>query len=498
MTPLRPGSVVDGRYEIEDLLGEGGMGVVLLARHKFTGARVALKMLHSHLRLRPDLAARFLNEARAPAAIGHPGIVRVSDAGVTPEGDPYFAMEHLVGQPLAALMRHGPPTFELARNTCCQILDALGAAHAAGFIHRDLKPENVFVEEPSGTVRLLDFGIAKSLGDMDAGSTTGTGATLGTLLYMSPEQLRNAKRVDHRTDLWAVGVIFYQLVTGRLPYRAESLGDMLMLILSQPPLPLSASLASVPPELEAFFSVALAVDPNQRFGSASEMAQALVALPPLALQRHDAPVYVPVASTFGAVPVATVDEGPRIASSSSNNWLIPVAGGIVVIGLLGVMAVVGFGGAAILVTGDQKALEPSCRRACQAIIACGHPEQETECKTTCQADPVLGRCMEAAGSDCDAVSGCFIQRLCKAKPTGTASCHATRQCADRCDPKDVACQCSCWTAADPKQAAEVEILSACSMHQCDDPCMGDQATRASCSSCVAKRCQNELRTCEAQ
>lgn len=497
------GSVIDGRYEVEGLIGEGGMGVVMRARHRFTGAVVALKMLHPHLRMRSDLAARFLVEARAPAAIGHPGIVAVLDGGVTAEGDPYFAMELLQGEPLHQLMRRQMLPFEAARQICLQILDALSAAHAAGFIHRDLKPENVFVQSPSGAIKLLDFGITKSLSEAGEQASTRTGATMGTLLYMSPEQLRNAKRVDQRTDLWAVGVMLRQMLAGELPYRAESLGDMLVLVLSQPPRPLSFDLCEVPPELEALMARALAADPGQRFGSAQEMAQALAALPSFSLRlAASAPGWAPppaavpptmTAAPAGLVPT-TVVPAPAATGSRKAVWLALFAG----VGAVGVIAalVVLFGvGGWWAFARQVDSLSPGCERACTAMRGCGLTTPREECVTGCQSDARQGQCFAAAGTDCNAVGACQIEATCQAKPRGTASCAQTRACQASCEVKDVACACRCLEAAAPSAAASIVVAGSCVLRHCEAECVGDKASRAECDKCAASRCVQELAAC---
>jgi serine/threonine-protein kinase len=504
------GSVIDGRYQVEDLLGEGGMGVVMRARHRFTGAVVALKMLHPHLRLRPDLAARFLVEARAPAAIGHPGIVGVLDGGVTPEGDPYFAMELLNGEPLQQLMRREALSFEAARHICLEILDALAAAHSAGFIHRDLKPENVFVQRPSSAIKLLDFGITKSLVDAEESSTR-TGATMGTLLYMSPEQLRNAKRVDHRTDLWAVGVMLQQMLTGDLPYRAESVGDMLMLVLTHPPQPLASRLADVPPELETFMQRALAVDPAYRFQSAQEMAQAIAALPSLALHRGASyaahPVaHVPVPPTLTAAPAYTavptsVGEpalAPGAARSPNRMIAFALAGmGLLAVVVVGTLVVSGLGGWLMFSKRQTNAFTAGCERACTAMLGCGLPGNLDECVTDCQSNPQQGACMTNAGSDCNAVGACYIEKFCGKKPAGNASCRETQECETSCSPTDVSCNCACLGAASPNAAAKISINNACALRHCEDECVGTGATRARCNDCAVRRCVREVSQCSA-
>jgi eukaryotic-like serine/threonine-protein kinase len=269
--------VVDGRYAVEAVLGSGGMGVVLRARHKFTGAEVALKMLHEALHMDTALESRFLAEARASNQIGHPAIVQVLDAGRTPEGELYLVMELLVGQSLRDAM--GQPPAEI-RRIASGLLDALGAAHARGFVHRDLKPENVFLSGPERSVKLLDFGIAKGVKSATIGlPRTAAGVLLGTLAYMAPEQLRDASTVDPRADLWGMGVMIYEMISGHLPFQAYSIEELYMKLARHEPDSIQRWVPTIAPEVEQFFARALARDPNARFATAAEMAAAVSQLP---------------------------------------------------------------------------------------------------------------------------------------------------------------------------------------------------------------------------
>jgi serine/threonine-protein kinase len=271
------GRLVDGRYAVEGVLGSGGMGVVLRARHKFTGAEVALKMLHEALHMDTALESRFLAEARASNQIGHPAIVQVLDAGRTPEGELYLVMELLVGQSLRDAM--GQPPAEI-RRIASGLLDALGAAHARGFVHRDLKPENVFLSGPERSVKLLDFGIAKGVKSATIGlPRTAAGVLLGTLAYMAPEQLRDASTVDPRADLWGMGVMIYEMISGHLPFQAYSIEELYMKLARHEPDSIQRWVPTIAPEVEQFFARALARDPNARFATAAEMSAAVMQLP---------------------------------------------------------------------------------------------------------------------------------------------------------------------------------------------------------------------------
>jgi len=212
------GKVIEGRYEIESVLGEGGMGSVYAVRHRALDKRFAMKVMRPDLARQGELAARFIQEARATAAIGHPNIVQITDFGELPTGAPYFVMELLDGTPLSKLIRKGGPLpAALAVRVLLQTASALSAAHAAGVIHRDLKPDNIHITQ-TGTVKILDFGVAKMAG---AGRLTRTGMVFGTPHYMSPEQASGTD-VDHRADMYALGIIMYEMFTGKVPFEADS------------------------------------------------------------------------------------------------------------------------------------------------------------------------------------------------------------------------------------------------------------------------------------
>lgn len=273
---VRPGTRV-GEYEIVDLLGHGGMGTVYRGVQPQIGKQVAIKVLNAQVAGVTDAGARFLREAQVVNRIGHPGLVDIFAFGELPNGQHYLIMELLSGESLAARMARGPFSFPELLDIFTQILDALRAAHDHGVVHRDLKPDNIHLssagpQTASGLrVKILDFGLAK---DLDSDSVTHTGIALGTPRYMAPEQSRGGKYVDRRADLYAVGLMLYEALTGRFPFSAPTPLLMLTQHLTEPPEPPSR-FVHLPPALEAVVLRALSKDPKARFQSAAEMAAAL-------------------------------------------------------------------------------------------------------------------------------------------------------------------------------------------------------------------------------
>jgi serine/threonine protein kinase len=251
----RIGIVVGGKYRIVKTLGVGGMGSVYEAEHELIGKRVALKCLHPEYSRDRDLVERFKREARAATAIGNEHIVDVTDMGDLPDGAPFLVMEMLKGQALADLMdKEGVLPIGRSVKIVRQICFALAAAHEKGIVHRDMKPENVFLatrSESGDFVKVLDFGISKmhEHGKTDRGLTR-TGIAMGTPSYMSPEQAQGAKDVDLRTDIWAVGVMLYEMLTLRRPFEADSYPMMLMAIVGRDPEPVRVHRKDVPEALE--------------------------------------------------------------------------------------------------------------------------------------------------------------------------------------------------------------------------------------------------------
>jgi serine/threonine-protein kinase len=285
----RAGTVLSQRYALKRVLGTGSMGAVYAAEPVGGGAPVAVKVLHSHFIGDEQVMTRFLEEGRTCMRLVHPNIIRVHECLAAEDGSPYLVMDLLEGIPLSAYtVDGGHIALDRAIPIIQGVLAGLEAAHAAGVVHRDLKPANVVLARAGGVfdVKVLDFGIAKV---MDAagrmGTKTKTGALLGTPAYMSPEQVRNAKDVDARSDLWSVGVMLYEMLVGRPAFPAPTEYARLAAVLSDTPTPIQ----SIAPELAAiapFLERAMEKDRTRRFQSAREMAVALAAPTPTQL---DAP-----------------------------------------------------------------------------------------------------------------------------------------------------------------------------------------------------------------
>ncbi len=315
--PALVGRVIAGRYRVTGILGEGGMGAVYIAEHLALGRKVAIKRLHPELTGDEKAVARFQREARAAAATGHEHIVEVLDLGYAEDGAPYLVMEYLRGTALAQVIKQeGRLPLPRTANIIGQVLAALSAVHQREIVHRDLKPDNVFLTRRGGVVdyvKVLDFGISKMKHEEgEPTNLTRTGVTMGTPYYMSPEQARGIKKLDHRVDLYAVSVMLYECLTGRLPLTGDNYHALLQQILRVEPLPPSTVVASLPPALDALILKGLAKDPAQRFSSATEMLEALV---PFGARMGDVTAMLsthPVATQ----PVQPLSFAPRSESSS--------------------------------------------------------------------------------------------------------------------------------------------------------------------------------------
>jgi len=275
------GSVLAGRYEVVRRIGEGGMGAVYEAKHALIGKRVAVKVLLEKFVAKSDFVARLLQEARLASSIGHEHIVDVTDFGTTDDGRSFVVMEFLDGESLAQLaIREAPLPIDRCLRIARQAASALGAAHAKGIFHRDVKPENIYLirRADADFVKVVDFGISKAVkpGGDEGGEgyrLTHTGLLLGTPLYMSPEQARGAEDLDHRVDIWALGVLMYECLTGEVPFRAANYLGIIAQVLGHSPMPPSELRPElgIPAAVEAVVMRAMEKDRDRRYQTMAEL-----------------------------------------------------------------------------------------------------------------------------------------------------------------------------------------------------------------------------------
>ncbi len=279
----QPGDLIAGKYRVQGLLGAGGVAYVLEAHHELLDKSVALKLLAPEASRAAALTERFLVEARAAAKVDSPYVARVMDVGTLENGQPFIVMERLEGCNLDELLfLEQRPKIEDAVDYVLQALQGLAHAHVLGVVHRDLKPANLFLaKQPDGTstVKILDFGIAFVLdeaGKAPESARVRSNAIVGSPMYMSPEQVRN-EPIDHRTDIWSIGVVLYELVTGKVPFGASAsgMGELFGSILNDPFVPASKVREDSPKDLDAVLAKALSRDPAARYADVAELARAL-------------------------------------------------------------------------------------------------------------------------------------------------------------------------------------------------------------------------------
>jgi serine/threonine-protein kinase len=330
---MHEGSILAGKYRLVSLLGKGGMGSVWRAEHLDLGAPVAVKLIDPFLASSGDGLARFHREAQAAAALRSPHVVQILDRGIDPSThQPFIVMELMEGESLAArLAREGRLSPAETCRVVSHIARALSRAQQAGIVHRDLKPDNVFLvrNEEEEIAKVLDFGIAKSEQHLGQNVQTRTGAMMGTPYYMSPEQIGGAKGVDLRTDIWALGVIACECLTGRRPFDAETIGALTLRICVEP-MPVPSALGDVPQGFDAWFARAAAREPAMRFQSArvaSDELRRVCGVAPLVSDRVvDAPdprIEAQTASTDAMV--RTAQPGEAVVPSKPSRALLGVA-----------------------------------------------------------------------------------------------------------------------------------------------------------------------------
>ena len=321
-TPVEIGQLLAGKYRVERVLGQGGMGVVVAATHVQLEQRVAVKFLLPEATAHPQSVARFLREARAAVRIQSEFVARVIDVGTLEETQtPYMVMEYLEGQDLEGVIRDvGPLPVPEAVEYTLQACAALAEAHSLGIVHRDLKPANLFrIVRADGApvIKVLDFGISKMALGRDStadASLTATSAVLGTPMYMSPEQIRSTRDVDQRTDIWALGSILHELLSGAQPFHGDSLPALFASILEAQPVVVRSTRPDVPEELEQVIQRCLAKKPEERYANMAQLAGELVPFGP----PNAADLATRAARLLGLAPGSTIVPRPSTAPGKSS------------------------------------------------------------------------------------------------------------------------------------------------------------------------------------
>jgi serine/threonine-protein kinase len=276
-SPVEPGELVVGKYRVERVIGAGGMGVVVAATHVELDQKVALKFLHAHVLDGAGAIDRFSREAKAAVRLKSEHVARVYDVGVLPDGAPFSVMELLDGVDVANYAAQKKPlTVSEAVEIVLQACDAIVEAHAAGIVHRDLKPQNLFVTRKANgapLIKVLDFGVSKWTGQDF--SLTDSSVVVGSPLYMAPEQMRAARNAEPRSDIWALGVILYELLAGKVPFDGATVTELCLKVVTDPPAPLRDVRTDIPEPLASIVARCLEKDPTKRFENVAMLAQAL-------------------------------------------------------------------------------------------------------------------------------------------------------------------------------------------------------------------------------
>ena len=413
LAPVRVGEILAGKYEALRVLGAGGMGVVVAARHIHLDQKVALKFLLPESLAKPKVVARFEREARAVVKLKGEHVARVLDVGKMDTGAPYIVMEFLEGLDLAQLVeRNGRLPVDEAADYVLQACEALAEAHALRIVHRDLKPGNLFLTrrvDGRQHVKVLDFGISKLEGVEENLSLTQTSEVVGSPKYMAPEQLRGAKFADARSDIWSLGIILYELITASVPFDAETLAHLCAVVISDPPRPIRELLPDVPSGIEAIILRCLEKDPAKRFQNVADFARALEPFV-VSHDRSAADRILAVASS-GSFPQSTASSQNIVVGHGNNSTSVGWGqtelqktggrGKWIVAGTVAALVVVGIGVAMFEVGAHEHAVgEPQASAATSASSATPTTPatSATEPATTPSTTPITSASAASASS----------------------------------------------------------------------------------------------------
>jgi eukaryotic-like serine/threonine-protein kinase len=445
---VHEGQILAGKFRIERVLGQGGMGIVVAATHLQLDERVALKFLLPEALANPEAVERFAREARAAVKIKSEHVARVSDVGTLESGSPYMVMEYLHGEDLAAwVRRNGAMPVSDAVEFLLQACEAIAEAHALGIVHRDLKPANLFVTrrvDGSPCIKVLDFGISKVTlpGASPEFGMTKTSTVMGSPLYMSPEQMSSSRNVDMRADIWALGVILYESLTGRVPFEAETMPQLCGMILQDPPRPIQELRPDLPPALQHAVLRCLEKNREQRFSNVAELAYALAPFGQHAAHRSAERI----SRVLGAAGFPSAPPGPVAASSSldagtnanfgasseAKKSRAPLLAALCLVGLL-------LGGAVLFLTHKTPALESLAEPPSAAPVVAAPPPSVPSPPATAPelAAPSASAVSPAVSAPEVGVSAPVVKTKAKPRLTTTKSKPvATQPAAPTLDPLD--------------------------------------------------------------
>jgi serine/threonine protein kinase len=414
MTPVDEGEILAGKYRVERVLGIGGMGVVVAALHLALDERVAIKFLLPEALSNAEAVARFAREARAAVKIKSQHVARVIDVGTLETGAPYMVMEFLKGQDLSNHLREwGALPITDAVDFVLQACEALAEAHALGIIHRDLKPANLFLTtlaDGSPCVKVLDFGISKLTNPAASGPDLGmtkTQTMMGSPLYMSPEQMASARDVDGRADIWAMGTILYELLTGRVPFNADTMPQLCAMILQYPPDPPRALRPEIPEGLAHVVLRCLEKDRARRFGNVAELANALAPFGSRAASRSAERVSrvlsaAGISSSHLSIPPSS---GPTVEAATNGAWGQTHHGKskTALWAVLALVALVGIGAAVLFMrSADTRTVAPAADITSAPVTVLAPPSAPpatpTSSTETAAAPPTMSAAPSAAPS----------------------------------------------------------------------------------------------------